>query len=118
MQPSIEVRSGSLISREGPASLTIVSGPANQPAGQATKGSEGRGTELRWEWTLEPTVPLSRPQPEFVPFHPVPPCVHDFITAVAQVAGVQCVVVEESEQHAIHITTFARPLTDDVRERV
>ena len=47
-----------------------------------------------------------------------PPCVDDFVRLVAEVAGVQCIVVEDEASEAIHITTFAAPITDENRAAV
>lgn len=45
------------------------------------------------------------------------PSVIEFVRRVSQVAGVRCVVAEP-EDGAIHLTTFAHPLTEEVSDAV
>jgi hypothetical protein len=45
------------------------------------------------------------------------PAVHEFIRRVSAIEGVRCVVAEP-EEDAIHLTTFATPLTEDIEDAI
>jgi hypothetical protein len=45
------------------------------------------------------------------------PAIHEFIRRVAQIDGVRCVVAEP-EERAIHLTTFATPLTNEIVDAI
>jgi hypothetical protein len=45
------------------------------------------------------------------------PAVIDFVRRVCQIAGVRCVVAEP-EDGAIHLTTFATPLTEEMQDAI
>src|SRR5437867_2395722 len=93
--------------------------PDPDPDARESDRAEDRSPQLQWPWPLgEVSAPRQGSKPVSVTLKPAPPCIHSFVRAVARVPGVKCVIVEEEEQNTVHVTTFAAPLTDDVRERV
>ena len=113
-----EVINGSLIEKNSPASINIVSPPTSH--GNVVDSSGQARPILEHPWRLSRVgerVPI-KVERQVMNFKPVPPCIHDFVTAVAGISGVQCVIVEDGEQDTIHVTTFARSITDALREAV
>jgi hypothetical protein len=69
-------------------------------------------------WVFRPERSTSVQVREAVRPRPVPAELLRFVHAVTGIEGVRCVVIEEFSEASLHITTFADPMTEDLRDRV
>ena len=114
--------SGVLIAQDAPTTTTIIRpSPADLVDQTGEEHSDAEGLEFRWNWVIKklklPPARRTQVVPE-VMTRVAPTCVHEFVKAVAKIPGVRCVVVEDAEGRAVHITSFVANLSDKIRESI
>jgi hypothetical protein len=114
--------SESLISAD--PSLTLINRESLQEAAKPNTEKSAMAADVPFastEWKLMPVEPatvITVVAREPVKISPLPQCATDFIKAVAQLPGVQCIIAEEGESGTIHVTTFAEPLNPELEKRI
>lgn len=85
-----------------------------------TDKAEAKVVEVKnnWEIVALPNAlfqMFSRPPIAWASEHPA---VNAFVSKVAQITGVKCIVVEDVEGKIFHLSTFATPLTEETRRAI
>ncbi len=85
-----------------------------------TEKTMGASKETKSQWTVSN---VSLPPPHIYSHAPVMwqgshPAINEFVTKASQVAGIQCIVVEDVDGQIFHVTTFAEPFTEDARSAI
>jgi hypothetical protein len=100
--------------------ITIVRRPVSTPQ-QKTESTSAldKAFSKPIVWKLQEVLtPLKKEPPQKFEISAPPPYVHSFVSAVAAIPGIKCVVAEYGEQGAVSITTFAETLTEEKRSRI
>lgn len=107
------------LSKEG-ATITIVRRPVSTPQEETESTSASdKASSKPVEWKLQAVlIPVKKEPKEKFVISAAPACVHSFVSAVAGIPGVKCVVAEDGEHGTVHITTFVEALSEEKRKSI
>jgi hypothetical protein len=103
-------------------STTVVSRPGSAAA--CTDATVDAGRAITWPWVLATVAEVVQPRravPSPAPLKALPAEIHRFVTEVARLPEVRCVVIEDIGKEGddtLHVTTFAGPVSPSVRDAV
>ena len=100
---------GTLLVRQRENTLTV-----------QTEGSGAQVREIRSDWQLSavPTQVFSIVSHAMGVWQNDHPAILEFVEKVKQIDGVRCIIIEDVDGQIIHFTTFADPMTEELRDKV